>query len=181
MSPRADSGGSGRHSLASSALLLTRRRPSARGPEPHELGDGGDEKKKRESRRSGFLNLIRPRPKPERPPTVSMAEEPPSPQGAARGPAADSPRRDSGLPEHNGGSERAEEAWTPEALDKSPADEAGRPEPGDGRGSPQGSRRYGVQVMGGGLLAEMKAKQERRAHKVRAPRTRRPRGDGHTE
>lgn len=38
----------------------------------------------------------------------------------------------------------------------------------DGRGSPQGGRRYpGLQIMGSGLLAEMKAKQERRAHKVR--------------
>ena len=52
-------------------------------------------------------------------------------------------------------------------------------EGGEGRGSPQGGRRYGVQVMGSGLLAEMKAKQERRAagsHKVGTslspPRTR---------
>ncbi|XP_035870900.1 F-actin-uncapping protein LRRC16A isoform X3 [Phyllostomus discolor] len=143
---------------------VTRMRSSARGPEPQEPGEGGDEKRRRESRRSGFLNLIKPRSKPERPPTVLMAEEPSSPKGAMRGPAGDTPRRDSRPAEHNGGSERAEETRTPEAPDESPAaEEAGRPEPGDGRGSPQGGRRYGVQVMGSGLLAEMKAKQERRA------------------
>lgn len=38
----------------------------------------------------------------------------------------------------------------------------------DGRGSPQGGKRYpGVQMMGSGLLAEMKAKHERRAYKVK--------------
>uniref|UniRef100_A0AAX7UQG6 CARMIL C-terminal domain-containing protein n=1 Tax=Astatotilapia calliptera TaxID=8154 RepID=A0AAX7UQG6_ASTCA len=37
----------------------------------------------------------------------------------------------------------------------------------DGRGSPQGGKRYpGVQMMGSGLLAEMKAKHERRAYKA---------------
>ncbi|KAF6074113.1 capping protein regulator and myosin 1 linker 1 [Phyllostomus discolor] len=143
---------------------VTRMRSSTRGPEPQEPGEGGDEKRRRESRRSGFLNLIKPRSKPERPPTVLMAEEPSSPKGAVRGPAGDTPRRDPRPAEHNGGSERAEETRTPEAPDESPAaEEAGRPEPGDGRGSPQGGRRYGVQVMGSGLLAEMKAKQERRA------------------
>uniref|UniRef100_I3JJ23 Capping protein regulator and myosin 1 linker 1 n=1 Tax=Oreochromis niloticus TaxID=8128 RepID=I3JJ23_ORENI len=40
----------------------------------------------------------------------------------------------------------------------------------DGRGSPQGGKRYpGVQMMGSGLLAEMKAKHERRAYKVKCP------------
>ncbi|XP_014392631.1 PREDICTED: leucine-rich repeat-containing protein 16A [Myotis brandtii] len=73
---------------------VTRRRSSARGPEAQDPGDGGDEKKKRESRRSGFLNLIKPRSKPERPPTVLMADEPSSPKGAGRGPAMDTPRRD---------------------------------------------------------------------------------------
>ncbi|KAM5294109.1 F-actin-uncapping protein LRRC16A isoform 2-T2 [Glossophaga mutica] len=142
---------------------VTKMRLSARGPEPLELSEGGDEKRKRESRRSGFLNLIKPRSKSERPPTVLMAEEPSSPKGAVRGPASDTPRRDTKPAEHNGSSERTEEMKMPEALDESQGDEAGRLEPGDGRGSPQGGRRYGVQVMGSGLLAEMKAKQERRA------------------
>ena len=157
------------------SLLLTLRRSSARGPESHELGEGGDEKKKRESRRSGFLNLIKPRSKSERPPTVLMAEEPSSPKGVVRGPAVDMPRRDTKLAEHSSSSEHTEEMKMPESLDESQGDDAGRPEPGDGKGSPQGGRRYGVQVMGSGLLAEMKAKQERRAacaHKVSAPRTR---------
>lgn len=144
-------------------LLLCPRRSSAQ-----DLGDGGDEKKKRESRRSGFLNLIKPRSKPERPPTVLMADEPSSPKGAGRGPAVDTPRRDARPAEHNGSSERTEEMQTPEPPED--REDGGRPEPGDGRGSPQGGRRYGVQVMGSGLLAEMKAKQGRRAagaHKVR--------------
>nr|XP_024425756.2 F-actin-uncapping protein LRRC16A [Desmodus rotundus] len=139
------------------------RRSSARGPESHELGEGGDEKKKRESRRSGFLNLIKPRSKSERPPTVLMAEEPSSPKGVVRGPAVDTPRRDTKQAEHSSSSEQTEEMKMPESLDESQGDDAGRPEPGDGKGSPQGGRRYGVQVMGSGLLAEMKAKQERRA------------------
>ncbi|CAK6439125.1 unnamed protein product [Pipistrellus nathusii] len=135
---------------------VTRRRSSARGPEAQDLGDGGDEKKKRESRRSGFLNLIKPRPKAERPPTVLMADEPSSPKGPV-----DTPRREARPAEHNGSSEQTEEAQTPEPPED--GEDAGRPEPGDGRGSPQGGRRYGVQVMGSGLLAEMKAKQGRRA------------------
>ncbi|KAK1328828.1 hypothetical protein QTO34_010997 [Cnephaeus nilssonii] len=135
---------------------VTRGRSSAQ-----DLGDGGDEKKKRESRRSGFLNLIKPRSKPERPPTVLMADEPSSPKGAGRGPAVDTPRRDARPAEHNGSSERTEEMQTPEPPED--REDGGRPEPGDGRGSPQGGRRYGVQVMGSGLLAEMKAKQGRRA------------------
>ncbi|XP_036198760.1 F-actin-uncapping protein LRRC16A isoform X4 [Myotis myotis] len=139
---------------------VTRRRSSARGPEAQDPGDGGDEKKKRESRRSGFLNLIKPRSKPERPPTVLMADEPSSPKGAGRGPAVDTPRRDVRPAEHNDSSERTEEMLTPEPPED--GEDGGRPEPGDGRGSPQGSRRYGVQVMGSGLLAEMKAKQGRR-------------------
>lgn len=38
----------------------------------------------------------------------------------------------------------------------------------EGRGSPQGGKRYPrMQMMGSGFLAEMKAKQERRAYKVK--------------
>ncbi|XP_036198759.1 F-actin-uncapping protein LRRC16A isoform X3 [Myotis myotis] len=156
---------------------VTRRRSSARGPEAQDPGDGGDEKKKRESRRSGFLNLIKPRSKPERPPTVLMADEPSSPKGAGRGPAVDTPRRDVRPAEHNDSSERTEEMLTPEPPED--GEDGGRPEPGDGRGSPQGSRRYGVQVMGSGLLAEMKAKQGRRVAGVHkcldcTPRSRGP-------
>uniref|UniRef100_A0A8C5GQE8 CARMIL C-terminal domain-containing protein n=1 Tax=Gouania willdenowi TaxID=441366 RepID=A0A8C5GQE8_GOUWI len=57
-------------------------------------------------------------------------------------------------------SDRSEELRTPDSMDEPW-------ESSDGRGSPQGGRRYpGVQMMGSGLLAEMKAKHERRAHKV---------------
>uniref|UniRef100_A0A4W5Q6U2 Capping protein regulator and myosin 1 linker 1 n=1 Tax=Hucho hucho TaxID=62062 RepID=A0A4W5Q6U2_9TELE len=61
----------------------------------------------------------------------------------------------------NSSSDRSEELRTPDSMDEVSE--------GDSKGSPQGGRRYGVQVMGTGLLAEMKAKQERRtfgSHKV---------------
>lgn len=142
-----------------------------RGSEAHELGEGGDEKKKRDSRRSGFLSLIKSRSKSERPPTVLMTEEPSSPKGAVRSPALDTPRREARVAEPSGHAERTEEAKTPDSLEESPGEE-GRLERSDSRSSPQGGRRYGVQVMGSGLLAEMKAKQEKRAacaQKVRQP------------
>ncbi|XP_073080289.1 F-actin-uncapping protein LRRC16A isoform X1 [Manis javanica] len=140
------------------------KRSSARGPESLELSEGGDEKKKRDSRKSSFLHLIKSRAKPERPPALLIAEEPSSPKGAVRGPAVDSPRKDMKPAEHSGSSERIEEMKTPDSLEESQGEDAGRAGQSDGKSSsPQGGRRYGVQVMGGGLLAEMKAKQERRA------------------
>uniref|UniRef100_A0A8C9XRJ5 Capping protein regulator and myosin 1 linker 1 n=1 Tax=Sander lucioperca TaxID=283035 RepID=A0A8C9XRJ5_SANLU len=76
--------------------------------------------------------------------TASIPEEPSSPKVAVKSPAPEPKSR------------------TPDSIDEPW-------ESSDGRGSPQGGRRYpGLQMMGGsGLLAEMKAKQERRAHKVR--------------
>lgn len=63
--------------------------------------------------------------------------------------------------DYSSSSDRSEESRTPDSIDEPW-------EGSDGRGSPQGGRRYpGVQMMGSGLLAEMKAKHERRAHKVR--------------
>uniref|UniRef100_A0A8C5YNW9 Capping protein regulator and myosin 1 linker 1 n=1 Tax=Marmota marmota marmota TaxID=9994 RepID=A0A8C5YNW9_MARMA len=142
------------------------KRSSARGSESHEFGEGGDEKKKRDSRRSGFLNLIKSRSKSERPPTILMTEEPSSPKGAIRSPALDTPRKETKAAEPSGNAERPEEVKTPDSLEESPGEEGrpeGRLERSDSRSSPQGGRRYGVQVMGSGLLAEMKAKQEKRA------------------
>ncbi|XP_077876758.1 F-actin-uncapping protein LRRC16A isoform X13 [Ictidomys tridecemlineatus] len=142
------------------------KRSSARGSESHELAEGGDEKKKRDSRRSGFLNLIKSRSKSERPPTILMTEEPSSPKGAVRSPALDTPRKEPKAAEPSGSAERPEDARTPDSLEESPGEEGrpeGRLERSDSRSSPQGGRRYGVQVMGSGLLAEMKAKQEKRA------------------
>ncbi|XP_037698619.1 F-actin-uncapping protein LRRC16A isoform X10 [Choloepus didactylus] len=139
------------------------KRLSTRGSESHELSEGGDEKKKRDSRRSGFLNLIKSRSKSERPPTVLMADEPSSPKGAVRSPAVDTTRKDTKPAEHNGNSERIEEIKTPDSLEDSQVEEMGKLDRSDSKSSPQGGRRYGVQVMGSGLLAEMKAKQERRA------------------
>ncbi|XP_038189211.1 LOW QUALITY PROTEIN: F-actin-uncapping protein LRRC16A [Arvicola amphibius] len=137
------------------------KRSSTRCSDAHELSEG-DEKKKRDSRRSGFLNLIKSRSRSERPPTVLMPEELSSPKGAIRSPPVDTARKDIKAAEHNGAAERTEETKTPEPLEEGPAEEAGRTERSDSRGSPQGGRRY-VQMMGSGLLAEMKAKQERRA------------------
>lgn len=119
-------------------------------------------RRKRDSRRSGFLNLIKSRSRSERPPTVLMTEELSSPKGAMRSPPVDTTRKEIKAAEHNGAPDRTEEIKTPEPLEEGPAEEAGRAERSDSRGSPQGGRRY-VQVMGSGLLAEMKAKQERRA------------------
>nr|XP_044988198.1 F-actin-uncapping protein LRRC16A isoform X3 [Jaculus jaculus] len=131
---------------------------STRGSDSQELGEGGgDEKKKRDSRKSGFLNLIKSRSRAERPPTALMTEEPSSPKGAFGSPAAGTPRRAIQPAEHNGAADRPEEIKTPEPPEEGPGDEAGRPER-----SPQGGRRY-MQMMGSGLLAEMRAKQERRA------------------
>lgn len=137
------------------------RRSSTRCSDTHDLVEG-DEKKKRDSRRSGFLNLIKSRSRSERPPTVLMTEELSSPKGAVRSPPVDTARKEIKAAEHNGAPERTEEMRTPEPLEEGLAEEAGRAERSDSRGSPQGGRRY-VQVMGSGLLAEMKAKQERRA------------------
>ncbi|XP_036129391.1 F-actin-uncapping protein LRRC16A [Molossus molossus] len=139
---------------------VTKMRSSARGSETHDLGEGGDEKKKRDPRKSGFLNLIKSRSRSERPPTILMTEELSCPKGVVRSPAVDTPRRDSKPAEHNGSSEQAEELEAPESLEEGQGEDAGKP---GHSGSPQGGRRSRVQVMGSGLLAEMKAKQERRA------------------
>uniref|UniRef100_A0AAR2LZ24 CARMIL C-terminal domain-containing protein n=1 Tax=Pygocentrus nattereri TaxID=42514 RepID=A0AAR2LZ24_PYGNA len=121
--------------------------------------DSQDGEKKRDSRKGGFLNLIKsqkeklqtlyssPVPAQSAPQT---SEDPSSPKASVRSPAA----------EAKANSDRSEELKTPDSVDSEPSE-----------GSPQGNRRYGVQVMGCGLLAEMKAKQEKRAtfgtHKVR--------------
>uniref|UniRef100_A0A8D1GUY9 Capping protein regulator and myosin 1 linker 1 n=1 Tax=Sus scrofa TaxID=9823 RepID=A0A8D1GUY9_PIG len=139
------------------------KRWSARGSESHELSEGGDEKKKRDFRKSGFLNLIKPRSKCDRSPAVLATEELSSPKAGVRSPAVDAPRKDTKAAEHNGSAERAEELKTPESLEEGQGEEVGKVERSDSKGSPQGGRRYGVQMMGSGLLAEMKAKQERRA------------------
>ncbi|XP_012588409.1 PREDICTED: leucine-rich repeat-containing protein 16A isoform X3 [Condylura cristata] len=139
------------------------KRSAGRGSECHELGEGGDEKKKRDSRKSAFLNLIKSRSKAERPPTVLITEEPSSPKGAVRSPAMDIPRKDTKPAEHNSSSERTEEVKTPDSLEEGQGEDMGKLDRSDSRSSPQGGRRYGVQVMGSGLMAEMKAKQEKRA------------------
>uniref|UniRef100_A0A803VBN4 Capping protein regulator and myosin 1 linker 1 n=1 Tax=Ficedula albicollis TaxID=59894 RepID=A0A803VBN4_FICAL len=140
------------------------KRPSTKSSDSSEHSEAGDEKKKRDSRKSGFLNLIKSRgSKSERPQTVSVAEEPSSPKVAAKSPALDTSKKEAKPAEQNGGAERSEELKTPDSLEEGQTDDVAKAERGDSKGSPQGGRRYGVQVMGSGLLAEMKAKQEKRA------------------
>ncbi|XP_029307120.1 F-actin-uncapping protein LRRC16A-like isoform X1 [Cottoperca gobio] len=98
---------------------------------------------------------------------ASIPEEPSSPKVAVKSPAPEPKSRDASSrsqpTDYSSSSDRSEELRTPDSMD----------EPWeciDGRGSPQGGRRYpGMQMMGSGLLAEMKAKQERRAHKSSSP------------
>ncbi|KAB0355026.1 hypothetical protein FD755_022485, partial [Muntiacus reevesi] len=138
------------------------KRWSARGSESHELSEG-DEKKKRDFRKTGFLNLIKPRTKPERSSTLLTAEELSSPKAGVRSPAVDAPRKDTKPAEHNGSADRTEEIKTPDSLEESQGEDVGKVDRSESKGSPQGGRRYGVQMMGSGLLAEMKAKQEMKA------------------
>ncbi|XP_056141611.1 LOW QUALITY PROTEIN: F-actin-uncapping protein LRRC16A-like [Lampris incognitus] len=158
--------------------------------------DSQDGEKKKS--KGGFLNLIKSRSsrsdkdkdksdkseKGQGPPTssgsssISVAsvpastihEEPSSPKVVVKSPGPELKSRESrdassrSQPtDYSSSSDRSEELRTPDSMDE--------PWEGlDGRGSPQGGRRYpGVQVMGSGLLAEMKAKQERRAHKSSSP------------
>ncbi|XP_005281477.2 F-actin-uncapping protein LRRC16A isoform X5 [Chrysemys picta bellii] len=139
------------------------KRSSMKRSDTNESSEVGDERKKRDSRKSGFLNLIKSRSKSERPQTVLVAEEPSSPKGAVKSPAVDTTKKELKSAEQNGSTERAEELKTPDSLEEIQPEDAAKAERGDNKGSPQGGRRYGVQVMGSGLLAEMKAKQERRA------------------
>ncbi|XP_067366843.1 F-actin-uncapping protein LRRC16A-like isoform X4 [Channa argus] len=157
---------------------------SKRSLKSSESQDGEKKKSK-----GGFLNLIKRSSKSDKldkseknqgtaPPSGSSApissapvstilEEPSSPKMAIKSPAPEPKSRDtssrSQATDYSSSSDRSEELRTPDSIDEPW-------EGSDGRGSPQGGRRYpGVQMMGSGLLAEMKAKQERRAHKSSSP------------
>ncbi|XP_047453879.1 F-actin-uncapping protein LRRC16A-like isoform X2 [Mugil cephalus] len=100
-------------------------------------------------------------------PASTIPEEPSSPKVAVRSPAPEPKSRDASSrsqpTDYSSSSDRSEELRTPDSIDEPW-------EVSDGRGSPQGGKRYpGLQMMGSGLLAEMKAKQERRAHKSSSP------------
>ncbi|XP_035019799.2 F-actin-uncapping protein LRRC16A isoform X2 [Hippoglossus stenolepis] len=141
----------------------------------------GEKKKSK----GGFLNLIKRSTKSDKAdkseknqttplssgtssaPASTIPEEPSSPKVAVKSPAPESKSRDassrSQATDYSSSSDRSEELRTPDSIDEPW-------EGSDGRGSPQGGRRYpGMQIMGSGLLAEMKAKQERRAHKSSSP------------
>uniref|UniRef100_A0A3B4YK97 Capping protein regulator and myosin 1 linker 1 n=1 Tax=Seriola lalandi dorsalis TaxID=1841481 RepID=A0A3B4YK97_SERLL len=133
---------------------------SKRSLKSSESQDGEKKKSK-----GGFLNLIKRSSKSDKSDKseknqatpLSSSSEPSSPKVAVKSPAPDR----SQPTDYSSSSDRSEELRTPDSIDEPW-------EGSDGRGSPQGGRRYpGVQMMGSGLLAEMKAKQERRAHKVR--------------
>ncbi|KAL2101937.1 hypothetical protein ACEWY4_003698 [Coilia grayii] len=85
------------------------------------------------------------------PSTPVILEEPSSPKGPVRSPAPE-PRARPLAAERSSSSDRSEEPKTPDSIDSLDSAE----------GSPQSGRRYGVQVMGSGIMAEMKAKQGRR-------------------
>ncbi|XP_041798287.1 F-actin-uncapping protein LRRC16A-like [Chelmon rostratus] len=100
-------------------------------------------------------------------PASTIPEEPSSPKVSVKSPAPEAKSRDASSrsqpADYSSSSDRSEELRTPDSIDEPW-------EGSDGRGSPQGGRRYpGLQMMGSGLLAEMKAKQERRAHKSSSP------------
>ncbi|XP_074539114.1 F-actin-uncapping protein LRRC16A-like isoform X2 [Halichoeres trimaculatus] len=150
---------------------------SKRSLKSSESQDGEKKKSK-----GGFLNLIKRSSKSDKsdkseknqPPLSSTSmppstipEEPSSPKVAAKSPAPEPKSRDASSrsqpTDYSSSSDRSEELRTPDSIDEPW-------ETSDGRGSPQGGRRYpGLQMMGSGLLAEMKAKQERRAHKSSSP------------
>ncbi|XP_028281497.1 F-actin-uncapping protein LRRC16A-like [Parambassis ranga] len=138
----------------------------------------GEKKKK-----GGFLNLIKRSSKSDKSdksdknqaascsaasaPPSTVPEEPSSPKVTVKSPAPEPKSRDASIrsqpTDYSSSSDRSEELRTPDSIDEPW-------EGSDGRGSPQGGRRYpGMQMMGSGLLAEMKAKQERRAHKSSSP------------
>ncbi|XP_062925996.1 F-actin-uncapping protein LRRC16A-like isoform X2 [Mobula hypostoma] len=138
------------------------KRLSLRSSDSLDSGDS-DDKKRKDSKKSSFLNLIKSRSsKAERPQTVVVPEEPLSPKGGMKSPATDLTRKDSKQVEQNGSVEQSEGHKTPDSVD-AVLEDAGKQEKLDNKNSPQGSRWYGVQVMGSGLLAEFKAKQEKRA------------------
>ncbi|KAM9404120.1 F-actin-uncapping protein LRRC16A-like isoform 1-T1 [Salvelinus alpinus] len=145
--------------------------------------DSQDGEKKRS--KGGFLNLIKsrtskssdkdkseknqstPAPAVTPAPVTTVPEGPSSPKTSLKNQAPEPPtkvKEAKTQPTHpsqvtqpldcSSSSDRSEELRTPDSMDEVSE--------GDSKGSPQGGRRYGVQVMGTGLLAEMKAKQERR-------------------
>ncbi|KAJ8353835.1 hypothetical protein SKAU_G00214020 [Synaphobranchus kaupii] len=139
---------------------LDTKRPSLKS------SDSQDGEKKRDTRKGGFLNLIKSRTcKSDKSQTTSpqttapaATEEPSSPKGPVKSPAPELAKNKEAKAQptdYSSSSDRSEDLKTPDSMDEHSE--------GDGKGSPQGSRRYGVQVMGSGLLAEMKAKQEKRA------------------
>ncbi|XP_029446652.1 F-actin-uncapping protein LRRC16A isoform X1 [Rhinatrema bivittatum] len=139
---------------------LDSKKYSLKGSESHEASEG-EEKRRRESRKSGFLNLIKSRSKSERPQTVVVTEEPSAPKAAVKSPAPDAAKQEAKTADHGSvnGSAAAERSEELKMADPSEDNQLQE----DSKSSPQTGRRYGVQVMGSGLLAEMKAKQERRA------------------
>ncbi|GCB80227.1 hypothetical protein scyTo_0018044, partial [Scyliorhinus torazame] len=138
------------------------KRLSLRSAESLDSSDS-DDKKRKDSKKTSFLNLIKSRSsKTERPQTVIVPEEPSSPKGIIKSPAPDLTKRESKQMEQNGSAEHSEEHKTPDSAD-AVFEDTGKAEKLDSKGSPQGGRWYGVQVMGSGLLAEFKAKQEKRA------------------
>ncbi|KPP65289.1 leucine-rich repeat-containing protein 16A-like [Scleropages formosus] len=121
-----------------------------------------DQEKKRDSRKSGFLNMIMSRSsKHEKGQTQAV-----SPAGTATAVALAPTVVEEALSPKNGSARAplADQSRGPERMDelKAPESAENRSE-GDSRASPMGPHKGRIQVLGTGLLAEIKAKQEKRA------------------
>ncbi|XP_053323071.1 F-actin-uncapping protein LRRC16A [Spea bombifrons] len=145
------------------------KKHSFRSGDSQDVGEG-DEKKRRDSKKSGFLNLIKSRSKSDRPQAVLVTEEPSSPKVSVKAAVPEASKKER-VSENNGtvststsagsSTERLEEVKTPDSIEENlQPEDSTKPE---SKSSPQSGRRLGVQVMGSGLLAEMRAKQEKRA------------------
>ncbi|KAK7887213.1 hypothetical protein WMY93_026834 [Mugilogobius chulae] len=135
---------------------------SSKGSESHD----GEKKKK-----GGFLNLIK-RSSKDKPEKLDKSEKNPPillpplhlPPASQRSLLLQRDASGRSQPaDYSSSSDRSEDLRTPDSMDEPW-------EGSDGRGSPQGGKRHpGVQMIGTGLLAEMKAKHERRVHKSSSP------------
>ncbi|KAF5894844.1 F-actin-uncapping protein LRRC16A-like, partial [Clarias magur] len=139
--------------------------------------DAGPEgERKRESRMSGFFNLIKSRTSIKSPPTSPLTNTP-APTNATTSSTTESDNVDSTKPAMKSPVlEHTREPLKTEVPEKAepcePADTAvtsenkGHAEEGKKREGPQGGRIRGVQVMGNDFLAQLRAKQERMKEKV---------------
>lgn len=167
-----------------SLFLILRRLPSVRGPSPS-VQEAAD--KKRESRKSGFFNLIKSRTSRSEknhgaaavtPPPPASSTTPPPPSSSASPVTVEATQASPTPPVKNPGTaaepqEELRRARSPDHTDSEmeaspiaaePVEEE-QEEDNVEKENPHIPRHIGVPVMGMDLLAEMKARQERMAGK----------------